>query len=160
MKKIYLFFLILLFGGCAKDYIPLSSDLKEDISVEMYLVNDPSCIKLEVPIEFNKRMIESISEKPILDNKSCSQILYVYKNIIDEQGIYLILKDEYVLKREAGDEILLLINEVIVEHLSMGHRGEIKEFIWRMSLSELEKNIKDKNKIFYDKIKELEEKKK
>ena len=29
-----------------------------------------------------------------------------------------------------------------------------------MSLPELEKNLKDKKKIFYDKIKELEEKKK
>jgi len=160
MKKVYLFCLILLFGGCTKDYIPLSSDLKEDISVEMYLVNDPSCIKLGVPIEFNKRMIESISEKPILDNNSCSQILYVYKGIIDEQGIYLILKDEYVLKQKAGDEIVLRINGVIVEKIRVGQKSEIKEFIWRMSLSELEKNLKNKNKIFYDKIKELEDKKK
>ncbi len=160
MKKVNLFCLILLFIGCSKEYIPLSSDLKEDISVEMYLANDSTCVKLEKPIDFNGNKIESLSEKPILNNNSCSQILYCYKNVFDEQGLYLIFNDNYILKQESGDEIVFKINGVIVENFRVGQKIELKNFFWRMSLPELENNLKDKKKIFYDKIKELEDKKK
>ncbi len=160
MKKVYLFCLVMLFGGCSKDYIQLSSDLKEDISVEMYLVNDPSCVKLDKPIVHDGFNIESVSKEPFLRNDDCLNIYYIYDNRFKDRGLVLLLKENNILERESGDEIIIKANNIIIGYFTVGVRSKGKSFFWRMPLSELEKNVKDKNKIFYDKIKELEDKKK
>ncbi len=146
------------FHGCTKEnYVKLSDDLKDDLKVEMYLANDDSCIKLEKPFMISGTKVESLSDKPILTNEGCSEIYFAYSKYVKNFGLIMFLKNDKTLERERGDCIVIKFNNHFSDVFVVGQKAKGRYFFWLMSLSQLEKIVTNKNKIYYDKIKEIEE---
>lgn len=159
LKKIVCMLMFLVFvQGCTKEnYVKLSDDLKDDLKVEMYLANDDSCVKLDKPFMIGDTNVESLSEKPILISSDCLGIYYVHNKDYIGKGLILLFDDERKIEREQGDEIVLKINDEFITIMSVAQKAKGKSFFRRMILSDLEKYLKNKKKIYYDKIKEVEE---
>jgi len=159
MKKLVLTCLFIVsFQGCAEEnYIKLSDNLKDDLKIEMYLANDDSCVKLDKPFMIRSSKVESLSEKPIITNADCIGIYYMHNKDYVGNGLMLLFDDEKKLEREQGDEMVLKINDEFVTIMSVAQKAKGKSFFRRMILSELEKYLKNKKKIYYDKIKEVED---
>lgn len=159
MKKLVLTCLFIVsFQGCAEEnYIKLSDNLKDDLKIEMYLANDDSCVKLDKPFDISGSKIESLSEKPFLTNEGCSEIYFAYSKYVKNIGIIMLLKDKTILERERGDSIVIKINQNISGNYVVGQKAKGSSFFWLMSLSQFESNVMNKNKIYYDKIKEIED---
>lgn len=158
MRKVLFLFLVSMILGCGDKYIPLSDNLIDEIKVEMYNANKPEYPKTKISVK--EYDLKTIEDKPFLTNKNCTEIMYSYDSKFGIYDFKITFADDFSSIKKGGDTVVLKINDIIVNVFVVDSDMVLKKaFGGPMKLDELEKYVKDKNKIYYDKIAEIEKNK-